>query len=367
MDETVYLAALNKCFHGNWRIAHNLLQCMGQAETIFSSGAGTLRRLLPGQDTAVQLLTSGQAVEEAGREMELCRREGIEVISINDDEYPSRLAETPDAPLILFKKGCRRLNGSRFLSIVGTRHCTHYSKKYCDMVAEYLSSLRVKPVIVSGMAYGIDSYAHQSALRYGLDTFAVTATGLDTVYPASNRILASKIEERGAIITEYWTGTTPFAQYFVSRNRIIAGISDATVVVESRIRGGSLITARAAFNYDRDVFAFPGKLEDESFQGCNMLIAEDIARLVTGPGSICRALGWSQERGASGRRGRDISSLSEEKKAVLKTMDCGEGMDAAQIAACCRKDVSQVSFLLMELEFEGYVRHISANKYVSLI
>ena len=367
MDEKVYLAALNKCFFGYWNIAHQLLQHFGSAKAVFSAGQRELIRILPGMDATVGHLTSGQLPDEAFNELERCRREDIEAVSVRDDGYPARLAQTPEAPLVIFKRGIRQLNGGRFLSIVGTRHCTPHSRKYCDMVAEYLSSLKVKPVIVSGMAYGIDTMAHQAALRYGLDTVAVTATGLDTVYPASNRNLAPKIEERGAIVTEFWSGTAPFPSNFVSRNRIVAGMSDGTLVVESRLRGGSLITARAAFNYNREVFAFPGKIEDECFAGCNELIASDIAHLARDAVDICRELDWASEgRSRAGRSQSVWNSLSPDKRAVIQALRRGGEMDAAQISLCCGRGIPQVSYLLLEMEIEGLVRHISANKYVNL-
>lgn len=367
MNETVYLAALNKCFHGNWSTARKLLQHFGSARAVFETSQKELSQLLPGMEATVRQLSCGNLPDEACTELEYCRREGLKVTPLGDDHYPPRLAETPDAPLVLFSSGNRRLDGARFLSIVGTRHCTPLSKKYCDMVAEYMSSLKVKPVIVSGMAYGIDTWAHQSALRYGLDTIAVIATGLDTTYPASNRNLAARILERGAIVTEYWSGTPPYPVNFISRNRIVAGLSDGTLVVESRLRGGSLITARAAFNYDREVFSFPGRIEDECYAGCNMLIAVNIAHLARGAEDICRELGWAPDgRRAAGRSQNPWNTLPPEKKAVMQSLRHGGQMDAAQIAASCGYGVSQVSYLLLELEIEGFVRHISANKYVNL-
>ena len=218
------------------------------------------------------------------------------------------------------------------------------------------------------MAYGVDTMAHQAALRYGLDTIAVTATGLDTVYPTSNRNLAPRIEERGAIVTEYWSGTPGYPSNFLSRNRIIAGLSDATVVVESRIHGGSLVTAKAAFNYDREVFTFPGKIEDECYAGCNMLIAENMAQLARSAQHISDALGWYPEGGDKDNRSRQAryESLPLEKREILRALrQCGE-MDAARIAAFCSYDISETSFLLLEMEIEGLVKHISTNKYVYL-
>ncbi|MBO6068548.1 MAG: DNA-processing protein DprA [Bacteroidales bacterium] len=367
MDEKVYLTALNKCFFGSWNIAHKLLQYFGSAKAVFSAGYKELSHLLPGLDATIMHLTSDELADKAFDELELCRREGLQAISILDDGYPSRLAQTPEAPLVIFSRGSRKLDGGRFLSIVGTRHCTPMSGKYCDMVAEYLSSLKVKPVIVSGMAYGIDTLAHKSALRYGLDTIAVIATGLDTVYPACNRNLAPRIEERGAVVTEFWSQTPPFPSNFVSRNRIVAGLSDGTLVVESRLHGGSLITAKAAFNYDREVFAFPGKVEDECYAGCNELIASDIAHLARGAEDICRELDWASEgRRRTGRIQSLWNALPPEKRAVLQVLRRGGEMDAAQIAACCSRSISQISYLLLEMEIEGLVRHISANKYVNL-
>lgn len=368
MDETVYLAALNKCFYGNWSIAHSLLEHFGSAKAIFGADRKTLGNLLPRMEDKVLQITEGGLPEAAFDEMEYCRREDITAVSINDDDYPARLTETREAPLVLFKRGSRRLNGPRFIAIVGTRHCTQYSKRYCDLLAEYFSSLKVKPVIVSGMAYGIDTMAHQSALRYGLDTVAVTATGQDIVYPFSNRNLAAKIEERGAVITEFWSGTQSFPFNFVCRNRIVAGMSDATVVVESRIKGGSLITARAAFNYNRDVFAFPGKLEDVNFEGCNMLIAANMAHLIRSGADICMELGWTDSDRDTESEGMSprFASLPAEKQTILKAMARGGEMDAAQIAAECGAGVSRISYLLLEMEIEGLVRHISTNKFVPL-
>ena len=167
-------------------------------------------------------------------------------------------------------------------------------------------------------------------------------------------------------MTEYWSGTPPYPCNFVSRNRVVAGMSDGTLVVESRAKGGSLITAKAAFNYNREVFAFPGKIEDECYEGCNMLIAVDIAHLARGAGDICRELSWASEGRDGGRNPSLWNSVPPEKRAVLQVLRrCGE-MDAAQIAASCRLSVSQVSYLLLEMEIEGLVRHISANKYVNL-
>ena len=366
MNETIYLAALNKIMTGNWKMAHELIFYFGSASAVFNARQKELSRLLPEIDPAAFL--SGEVIEDAAKELEYCQREGLEVLTIDDDAYPSRLAETADAPLVIFKRGCRKLNGARFLAIVGTRHCTPYARKNCDMIAEYMSSLKVKPVIVSGMAYGVDTMAHQAALRYGLDTIAVTATGLDTVYPSSNRNLAPRIEERGAIVTEYWSGTPAYPFNFLSRNRIIAGLSDATVVVESRIHGGSLVTAKAAFNYDREVFTFPGKLEDECYAGCNMLIAENMAQLARSAQHIADGLGWYLPTGAEEKRSRQarFESLPFEKREILRALrQCGE-MDAARIAAYCSFDITQTSFLLLEMEIEGLVKHISTNKYVYL-
>ncbi|MBO4764840.1 MAG: DNA-processing protein DprA [Bacteroidales bacterium] len=366
MNETLYLAALNKMMTGDWKMAHSLITYFGSASAVFKAAPKELKKLLPDIDPAAFL--SGEVIEDAAKELEYCRREGIEVLTIEDEAYPSRLAETTDAPLVIFKRGSRKLNGARFLAIVGTRHCTPYAKKYCEMIAEYMSSLKVKPVIVSGMAYGVDTMAHQAALRYGLDTIAVTATGLDTVYPVSNRNLAPRIEERGAVVTEYWSGTPAYPYNFLSRNRIIAGLSDATVVVESRIHGGSLVTAKAAFNYNREVFTFPGKLEDECYAGCNLLIAENMAQLARSAQHISDALGWYQEAGAEQIRSRQAryETLSPEKKEILKALrQCGE-MDAARIAAYCSYDISETSLLLLEMEIEDLVKHISTNKYVYL-
>ena len=346
MDECVYLSALNKCYESSWRKAHELLIHFDNAEKAFKS------------------CNKPFLLEEAAREIDYYKHNNIEIITIKDETYPVRLAQIADAPLVLFSKGTRGLNGKRFLAVVGTRHSTAQAKKYCDMIAEYMSGLKIKPVIVSGLAYGVDSYAHHSALHYGLDTIAVVATGLDYIYPASNKKLAEQIVERGAVITEYWSHTPTYPSNFVNRNRIVAGMCDGTVVVESKEKGGSLITAGAAFAYDRDVFAFPGRADDPAYGGCNILIERNIAHIVTNASSIGINLGWIQTK--IQQKSPELFDISLEKSAILEILDDGNPKDAAQIAEICGQSACDVSLRLLELEMDGLVRNISTNKYVHL-
>ena len=366
-EKFIDTARLATSCEGNLAFGKEAIEAFGNASEIFELGHREAVERFPPLAAIAGRLFSRQTADAAARDVDWAMEHGVEMVTIDSEDYPYRLRECPDPPLLLYLRGKCNFHRDRFIAIVGTRAATQYGRRYCDKIVEGLSKCVIKPVVVSGLALGIDTYAHTFALRYGLDTVAVTATGLDTVYPASNRDLAPKIEERGAIVTEFWSGTAPYPSNFVSRNRIVAGMSDGTLVVESRLRGGSLITAKAAFNYDREVFAFPGRIEDENFAGCNELIASDIAHLARDAGDICRELEWASEGRSHADRSQNVwNALSPEKKAVIQALRRGGEMDAAQIALCCGRGIPQVSYLLLEMEIEGLVRHISANKYVNL-
>lgn len=252
--------------------ARHLIQAAGSAAMLFEH-ARELPALLPG--VTPKVATAFQHTEVlrlCEAELSFAQKHQIQCLTEDDEAYPSRLRECPDGPLVLFYKGSANLNSRHILSIVGTRNATDYGKGLCQRFMQELSTLIPDVLIVSGLAYGIDIHAHREALTHGFDTVGVLAHGLDRIYPAVHRRTATEMLTQGGLLTEFMSGTNPDRQNFVKRNRIVAGISDATLVVESGPKGGSLITAEIAESYQRDCFAFPGRVGDTYSTGCNLLI-----------------------------------------------------------------------------------------------
>lgn len=272
-------------------LARNLLSYCGSPEEIFRLKAKQLSRI-PGIGTkTVQLIRDHPALERAEKELKFIEKYKIRTLFISDPAYPKRLRNCFDAPVMLYYKGVADLNVPKVVSIVGTRNSTEYGRELCRSL---LSELKVHdPLIISGMAYGIDFTAHKESLKNSLFTVGVMAHGLDRIYPAQHRQMAEKMLDQGGLLTEFMSGTAPDRENFPKRNRIIAGLADVTIVVEANIRGGALITAELANSYNRDVFAFPGRIGDEYSSGCNHLIKTNRANLLSGVADLEYLLGWS--------------------------------------------------------------------------
>ncbi|MBR1509581.1 MAG: DNA-processing protein DprA [Bacteroidales bacterium] len=305
-DERVALCALNKIFGYHPRLGLDLLNESGSALELFSVNGPVNRPGVPGHpDLAEQL--NEKSLEWAFKELARVREKGFLFLSIRDDGYPAVLRECEDPPLGLY------LNGSSspteifdmhpMIGFVGTRDLSPYGKTWCRKLVEALAEARIRPAIVSGLALGVDGIAHRSALECGLPTIGVMATGIERIYPWQHSQLAiDMVGSPGCgLVTDYPIGTMPLAQNFLRRNRIIAGLVSAVVVVESKSRGGSLMTARYACEYGRDVYAVPGRLDDTRSAGCNSLIREQMAQIVTSPEDLVGALGLgTYKRGAGG-------------------------------------------------------------------
>ena len=286
-DETVAVCALNKVMGYEPAKAATLVEEAGSALALFD---GTRPELDPSE------------LEWAFREMEKIRKGGFRFLTLWDEDYPDPLRECSDPPLGLYLNGTSspaEIFGLRpMVAFVGTRDISPYGKVWCQKLVEALATARVQPVIVSGLALGTDGIAHKTALECGLPTIGVMATGIETVYPIQHESLAMDIVRSpgGALVTDYPTGSEPVTWSFLRRNRIIAGLSRATVVVESKTKGGSLMTARFANDYDRDIFAVPGRLDDIRSAGCNSLISAQMAQIVTSPEQLVDALGLGGSR-----------------------------------------------------------------------
>jgi len=278
-------------------LARNLLSYCGDAEHVFKAKRKHLAQIPGIGPKTLEHLTNNSALKRAEHELKFIDKFKINALFITDEEYPKRLRNCADAPVTIYFKGNANLNAAKVISIVGTRNATDYGKEICRIL---IDDLKVhQPLIISGLAYGIDAAAHKEALKNGLLNIAVLAHGLDRIYPAQHRVMAEKIMECGGLITEFMSETIPERENFPKRNRIIAGLADLTIVVEANIKGGALITADLANSYDRDVFAYPGRTNDEFSKGCNFLIKTNKANLITGVADLEYIMGWNSEKVSS--------------------------------------------------------------------
>lgn len=337
------------------------------AETFFSIPDRELNSLIGlRKGTDFGMYKREEALARARQEDEFIKRHGIKTLYLHDLDYPQRLAETPNAPKMLFILGNADLSSEHMVSIVGTRRCTQGGMDFCRSFIEELAPLFPDLWVISGLAYGIDSIGHSACMAAGRPTGAVLAHGLDTLYPAAHRNLAKEIlATGGALISEYPTGVRPYRSRFLERNRIVSGLTDATIVVESEIRGGAMSTANTAFSFNRDVFAVPGRPSDVMSSGCNHLIRKNKAHLLACVSDFIEDMDWRPAGIRIDPRQRCLfPELDGDSKIVY---DClrfeREPMTPDAIHAATALPVAKVIAALGELEFDGIVVRISGNRY----
>ena len=346
-----------------------LFRRVGSAEEIVAHSQH-IRDLLPdASDRLTQAFTDiGQALRYAESELRTAESMGVRPLVMGDDDYPSRLLECADAPLVLYYQGSASLNQKRVVSIVGTRRCTPYGQ---DLVRRFMSELRSlcpQVLVVSGLAYGIDICAHREALAQGYDTVGVVAHGLDDLYPPSHRLTADQMLKQGGLLTEFPTCTRPDRLNFVRRNRIVAGLSDATLLVESAIRGGGLITTRIANDYGRDVFAFPGAVGAPYSEGCNDLIRRQGAGLITSAKHFVEAMGWQNDAQLSEAQAQGIErqlfpELTADEQRVVAVLQRKNDLQINILSVKSGIAVGPLTALLFSLEMKGVVRTMAGGTY----
>lgn len=335
-----------------------------RASTVFEQSEAALLKI-PGIGKGMaRNLLSETSRRLAAREFEKIQQRGLRCLGLGAPEYPALLRQCEDAPLVLFVKGAFSFEGKRFISIVGTRNMTSRGRSFCQ---EFLRDLApYGPVVVSGLAYGVDICAHRAALANGLQTLACLGHGLDLVYPQAHARYLPGILDRGGLLSEFWLGTPPEPMNFVRRNRIIAGISEATVVMESALKGGSLITADLAFGYNREVFSVPGRPGDVWSQGCNLLIRDQKAQLLDGVDTLVNALNWNadgdQNHARETLRLRQEGLEGDEKEVAGFLEGRGEQL-LDDIALGCQMPVRAVVTALFQLELKGLVTPIPGKRY----
>ena len=304
----------------------------------------------------------------AEEELEFIQKNGIQALAISDPHYPSRLRECEDAPLMLYYKGTADLNQKRVINIVGTRRCTLYGQ---DAIRRFITDLRQllpQVLVVSGLAYGVDICAHRNALEQGLETVGVLAHGLDTLYPHAHRSTAREMLQRGGLLTEFMSRTNADKINFVRRNRIVAGISDACILVESAAHGGGLITAEISRGYDREVFAFPGRVGDAYSEGCNNLIRDNGAVLLTDATAFVKVMGWEHDCTLVQAMNNGIEqsvfpNLSAEEQRVVDTLRRNNDLHINMLATQSGLSLSQLTAVLFELEMKGFVKGLAGGAY----
>lgn len=366
-SDSLYLLALSYVSGIGTLGIKQLVAYAGSPEAAFYASKRVLEKI-PGIGPAyIKNLQSEQesVLDLARAELKNLEKEGGQMVHYLDKEYPERLKQIPDAPPFLFCKGHFHWNHPRVLAIVGTRQATAYGKQALDAFFEEIEPY--KPVIVSGLAYGIDIYAHKLALQYGLETWGVMATGVDYIYPAVHKTTAEQMQTSsagGGILTENTTRTKPDAHRFPARNRIIAGLSDAIFVVEAMEKGGALITARLGLDYNREVFALPGNVSQRSSSGCNSLIQRNIAQICLSGSQLADIMGWEQGiETMHKKKVRIISHADPDAQKVLELMDNQGDLLMDEISWKTQIPVNQLAGLLLNLEFQGLVKSLPGKRF----
>lgn len=345
--------------------AKKLISYTGSVEDVFREQKRHLKNIPGIGKSLINKLDFSAALRKAQQELEFVLKHQIETLFYLDSNYSQRLLNCSDAPILLYYKGKPDFNASSIISIVGTRNASDYGRETCDSLIKAITKNGHKPIIVSGLAYGIDIQAHKSALQNNLQTLAILGHGFNTLYPSQHRKWAKEIIHHGALISEYPSHTTKDPKNFVKRNRIIAGISDATIVIESAKKGGSLITAQLANSYNRDVLAFPGRTSDPYSRGCNHLIKSNQAHLIEDIKDLEYVLGWTPLpiNKSIPVQTQLFKEYSPEEKQILQTLKAQERLPIDLICLKSTLPMSRVSSLLLKMEFDGIIRSYPGKIY----
>lgn len=363
-DQKLYEIALTLVPGIGYANGKKLVAYCGGAEAVFCEKKDALTKVSGITDSIVQSLDSKEIMLRAEQEMKFIEKNGIKPLFYLDQEYPKRLQHCHDSPLMLYYKGNADLNAEKVVGVVGTRNITDYGRYITEQIVEGLSTNNV--LIVSGLAYGVDAASHTAALKYDLATVGVLAHGMHTVYPAEHKNLASKMLEKGGLLTEFLSGTKPEKVYFPQRNRIVAGMVDCLVVVESALKGGAMITAELANSYDREVFAVPGKIGDLYSEGCNHLIRTNKANLVTSAVDIMYTMRWDIDTKVVAKQMRLFRDFSEEEKQIMDVFEDKNIVHLDDIIVGTELSPSKIASVLLSLEFDGVLTALPGKRYQKL-
>ena len=368
-EETRYAIALTYMTGLSFATALILYRELGGAKAIYDH-RHDIRDVVPDcSPRLAEVLKNWSApLEQADAELQFINKYNIQALPLADDSYPARLRECPDAPIIIYYKGTADLNQKHVINIVGTRHCTTYGQ---DLVRRFITQLKElcpQVLIVSGLAYGIDICAHRQALASDLETVGVLAHGLEKIYPTQHRDTAAQMIRQGGLLTEFLIRTNADKINFVRRNRIVAGMSDACILVESAAHGGGLITAELAREYNREVFAFPGRVGDNYSEGCNNLIAKNVAALLTGAEMFVKIMGWESDAQLAKAQKHGIPrqlfpELTPEEQQVVKVLQENNDLQINMLSVQSNVPIGRLTALLFQLEMKGVIRTLAGGMY----
>lgn len=362
MDDLIYKIAITLIPNVGSVNGKNLVAYCGGVEAVFAEKKKTLLKIPGIGETTVSSIINHNVFDRAEEEIRFIEKYNIIPLFYLDNDYPTRLKQCTDSPLMLYYKGNADLNNEKVISVVGTRNATEYGRDMCRKLVEGLADSHV--LILSGLAYGIDTWSHKAALEFNLPTLAALGHGLDQIYPYTNRSLAEKMLANGGLITEFMSHTKPDRENFPMRNRIIAGMSDAVIVVEAGAKGGALITADLANSYNRDVFAVPGRLSDTFSVGCNNLIKTNRAALIQSADDIRYILNWDSHKNLKKVVQRKLFvELSAEEQSVVDLLRNEGDLDIDSVMQKTGMQPSKAASALLNLEFEGIIRCLPGKVY----
>ena len=368
-QQLLYNIALTRIGHFSLASALHLYRTLGSGEEIFLH-RNEAQDILP--DCSPRLIDNlkdwSEPLKRAEVELEFCRNNNIRVLCLGDDNYPKRLEDCADAPLVMYYKGNANLNQSRVINIIGTRHCTTYGADFIRRFIHDLKALCPEVLVVSGLAYGVDINAHQQALAVGYETVGVVAHGLDYLYPAAHKDVAREMVNHGGLLTEFMTCTNADKGNFVRRNRIVAGMSDACILIESAAHGGGMITAGIAFDYGREVFALPGRVGDHFSEGCNNAIRENKAILLTSAEDFVKTMGWEDDalRIEAQKKGIErqlFPELSPEQQRIVDVLTKSNALQLNQLSVKTGIPIGDITSILFQMEMMGVVKPMAGGNY----
>lgn len=340
--------------------ARQLIQQVPSLEALFTMSSQRLSKETEFSQKFFEKMERQAALDIASDVLTFNKKNNIQTHFFTSPDYPSKLKHCVDAPLCLFSKGNVQTENTRLVAIVGTREATHYGEAICT---DLIKSFKGRGItVVSGLAHGIDGIVHRLCLEHNVPTIAVLGHGLDRIYPSSHKVMAKRMQENGGLFTEFLPRTIPERENFPRRNRIVAGMCDATIIVESKAKGGSLITAELANDYNRDVFAFPGSIYEKCSTGCNNLIRDDKAHLIQSAGEFLAFMGWNEEQKTTPNPQKLFDNFSTTQQSILKIMT-DKQMHIDVISSLSKVKMEALNQELFFLEMEGVIQSKPGNLY----
>lgn len=364
-SDLLYQIALTMAKGVGTHTIRKLVSILGSEKEVFECPRKELENIQGIGAITAKSIKDPQLLKRAEKEISFLQKTNAKAIPFGSDEYPSRMKECVDAPYILYTKGKMALNGGHFIGIVGTRKMTPYGKNICEEIVSSLAHKYPDLSVISGLAYGVDGCAHKKAVDLGIQTIGVVGHGLDMIYPARHRALSYKMMEKGGMVTEFRSECVVDKKNFVSRNRIIAGLCDVILVVESGEKGGALFTAEFANSYNKDVCAIPGRIGDLYSAGCNKLIKSNQATMVETAEEIEQLMNWDiKEKEQTDLSISKFMRLTDQEKIIVEALQIDERMDMNQLSRKTQIPFGQLSSLLFDMEMKDLVCSAPGNRYI---